>query len=210
MRSRTRQKIGLGAVLCASAVSFSVCLASTSSAELLVPKVFGIPLAGEVIEAELPERAYPDRMPAKELEIPEVTTEAAAPAAKIRSLDLGDEDAYLLAKIAMAEAEGEDTAGKALVILVVLNRVWDDSFPDDIRSVIYQKGQFSPVSNGRFDSVEPDADCWAAVDMVVTDWWDESRGALYFESESASTWHRDNLEFLFQHGAHLFYADKEE
>ena len=32
-----------------------------------------------------------------------------------------DEDSYLLAKIAMAEAEGEDTAGKALVMCVVLN-----------------------------------------------------------------------------------------
>ena len=30
-------------------------------------------------------------------------------------------DSYLLSKIAMAEAEGEDTEGKALVILVVLN-----------------------------------------------------------------------------------------
>lgn len=28
----------------------------------------------------------------------------------------------------MAEAEGEDTEGKALVILVVLNRVWSDDF----------------------------------------------------------------------------------
>ena len=47
----------------------------------------------------------------------------------------------------MAEAESEDTEGKALVMLVVLNRVWDDEFPDTIEEVIFQKGQFSPISN---------------------------------------------------------------
>ena len=39
----------------------------------------------------------------------------------IQSKDWDTNDSYLLAKIAMAEAEGEDVEGKALVILVVLN-----------------------------------------------------------------------------------------
>ncbi len=117
-----------------------------------------------------------------------------------------EEEAYLLAKIAMAEAEGEDTEGKALVIRVVLNRVQSWKFPDSIEAVLYQKNQFSPIGNGRFDRVEPNEDCWKALKMVEQDW-DESRGALYFESESASTWHRDNLKFLFRHGNHLFYTE---
>ena len=33
-------------------------------------------------------------------------------------------------------------------------------------------------------------------------------GATYFESESDSTWHKENLEFLFQHVNHYFYTDK--
>lgn len=41
----------------------------------------------------------------------------------IHSMDFDASDAYLLEKIAMAEAESEDTEGKALVMLVVLNRV---------------------------------------------------------------------------------------
>lgn len=127
-----------------------------------------------------------------------------------KSMDWDAYESYLLAKIAMAEAEGEDTEGKALVMLVVLNRVWTDEFPDSIEGVIFQKGQFSPVANGRFDSVEPDRDCWEALDMIMREHWDKSQGALYFESESDSTWHRDNLQFLFQHGNHLFYANKEE
>ena len=128
----------------------------------------------------------------------------------IMSMDWDAEESYLLAKIAMAEAENQDTEGKALVILVVLNRVWSDEFPNSIRDVIYQDGQFSPISNGRFDRVEPDADCWAALDMIMLDKWDESCGATYFESKSESTWHSEHLEFLFQHGDHYFYKDREE
>lgn len=128
---------------------------------------------------------------------------------KIGSMDWDADESYLLAKIAMAEAESEDTEGKALVMLVVLNRVLDDKeFPDTIEEVIYQPGQFSPVSNGRFDKVEPDADCWAALDLIMVDKWDESQGAAYFESKSDSTWHAKNLRFLFVHGKHYFYKDR--
>lgn len=128
----------------------------------------------------------------------------------VASLDWSAEESYLLAKLAMAEAESEDTEGKALVMLVVLNRVWDDEeFPNTIEEVIYQPGQFSPISNGRFDRVEPDADCWAALDLIMQDKWDESYGATYFESKSESTWHSENLTFLFRHGKHYFYTDKE-
>lgn len=125
---------------------------------------------------------------------------------KIGSMDCDSDDAYMLAKIAMAEAESEDTKGKALVMLVVLNRVWDDEFPDAIEDVIFQKGQFSPISNERYDEVEPDEDCYRAL-QLITDGWDKSRGATYFESKSDSTWHSENLTFLFKHGKHYFYKE---
>lgn len=126
-----------------------------------------------------------------------------------RSMDWDSEDAYLLAKIAMAEAEGEDVQGKALVILVVLNRVRSDDFPDSIQDVIFQEGQFTPVINGRLDRVEPDKECYEALELVQMNQWDESQGALYFESEGKSSWHGNNLRFIFQHGNHYFYTDKE-
>lgn len=117
------------------------------------------------------------------------------------------DDAYILAKIAMAEAESEDTEGKALVMLVVLNRVKDDKFPDSIEAVVMQKGQFSPVANGRYDEVEPDEDCFKALELIQKCGWDESNGATYFESKSDSTWHSENLTFLFKHGKHYFYKE---
>ena len=155
-----------------------------------------------VIEAEtISETITPAEAEPTETELPTYQS-------MIYSRDWDAEESYLLAKIAMAEEEDQDTEGKADVILVVLNRVWSDKFPDSIEEVIYQKNQFSPVSNGRFDKVEPDEDCWGAL-LMVEHGWDESQGALYFESESASTWHRNHLQFLFQHGDHMFYTDKE-
>lgn len=124
-----------------------------------------------------------------------------------RSFDYDGDEAYLLMKIAMAEAEGEDTEGKALVILTVLNRVWNDSFPDTVEEVIFQKGQFTPVANGRFEKVKANQDCYDAL-MLVESGWDESQGALYFErTTTESTWHTRNLEELFTYGNHTFYAE---
>lgn len=124
-------------------------------------------------------------------------------------MDIRAEDAYLLAKIAMAESEGEGVEGKALVIRVVLNRVQSDEFPDSIQDVIFQDGEFTPVSSGRFDKVEPDHECYEALELIQLCKWDESQGALYFESDGKSDWHRENLKYLFQYGNHYFYSDKE-
>ena len=101
--------------------------------------------------------------------------------ASIVSMDWDADDSYRLAKIAMAEAEGEDTEGKALVILVVLNRVWSDDFPDTIEGVITEDKQFTAYENGRYDMVEPSADCYKALEMVQVEHCDESHGATYFE-----------------------------
>lgn len=137
--------------------------------------------------------------------VPEQETETVEQS-KIRSMDWNSDAVYKLTKLAMAEAESEDTEGKALVMLVVLNRVWSDEFPDTIEDVIFQEGQFSPISNGRYDEVEPDEDCYRALQLIQTGW-DKSRGATYFESKSDSTWHSENLTFLFKHGKHYFYKE---
>ena len=125
----------------------------------------------------------------------------------IQSRDWDADDAYLLARIAMAEAEGEDTEAKALVVCVVLNRVWSDSFPDTIEEVIFEKNQFSPIDNGRWDRVEPNEDCYKAVEMVANGW-DKSQGATYFElTRDYSTWHSRNLDKLFEYGDTTFYKE---
>jgi N-acetylmuramoyl-L-alanine amidase len=204
-------------------VAFALCLYKTpdavpeTSAEDGTQEAASVPVAGaaRTLLATVPqtEMAAPDEctktdadteVSVEEQDIPETAEAPEAPC-----LELDDEDAYILAKIAMAEAEGEDTVGKALVIRVVINRVESSGFPDSIHDVIFQPNQFSPVKNGRYERVEPDDDCYAALKMVAVDGWDESEGALYFESASASTWHRENLMYLFTHGNHDFYTERE-
>lgn len=127
----------------------------------------------------------------------------------IKSKDWDANESYMLAKIAMAEAEGEDTEGKALVITVVLNRVWSDEFPNSIEGVITEEKQFTAYENGRYDRVEPSEDCYKALRMVENGW-DESQGATYFERTSTEeTWHNTSLHRLFTHGNHTFYKEAE-
>ena len=54
----------------------------------------------------------------------------------------------LMASIINCEAGGESYQGQVAVGIVVMNRVRSKQFPNTIRKVIYQRGQFSPVRNG--------------------------------------------------------------
>lgn len=54
----------------------------------------------------------------------------------------------LMASIINCEAGGESFQGQVAVGIVVMNRVKSKGFPNTIKGVIYQKGQFSPVHNG--------------------------------------------------------------
>lgn len=122
------------------------------------------------------------------------------------SKDWSEEETYLLAKIAMAEAEGCNTQTKALIIMCVLNRVESNEFPDTIKEVIFQKNQFSPIDNGRWDRVEPNEDCYEAVRIVTEAKYDYSEGATYFEScADKNNWHSRNLELLYESEGMRFY-----
>ena len=122
------------------------------------------------------------------------------------SKDWSEEESYLLAKIAMAEAEGCNTKTKTLIIMCVLNRVWSDEFPDTIKEVIFQENQFSPIDNGRWDRVKPNEDCYEAVKAVMEAKYDYSGGATYFEScSNEDNWHSRNLEFLYESEGIRFY-----
>ncbi len=202
-KRRRRRKLQKRVILSISAILV------VGFAFLLTPKIktrYGA--SGEPTEPSV-EQLTIETEPDEQLKVFKIRPEGIASpkySAFSHSRDWDAQDSYLLAKIAMAEAEGESIEGKTLVILVVLNRVWSDSFPDTIREVIYQDGQFAPVADGRFDAVEPNADCWAAVESVMAAQYDYSEGALYFEScKTAESWHSRSLEFLYQVGNHKFY-----
>lgn len=121
-----------------------------------------------------------------------------------------ERDCYLLAKIAMAEAEECSIETKVAVIATVINRSKSDMFPNEIRDIIYEEHngvfQFSPIGNGRWAAIEPNKECYEAVSKVL-----ESQNccgveALYFENcKNKNNWHSRNLTFLFEKDGIRFY-----
>lgn len=143
---------------------------------------------------------------AESIEVEEYSFESSEYPTFTYSKDWDAEDSYLLARIAMAEAEGCNTQTKTLIIMCVLNRVWSDEFPDTIEEVIFQENQFSPIDNGRWDRVEPNEDCYEAVKVVMEAKYDYSGGATYFENcADEDNWHSRNLEFLYESEGIRFY-----
>mgnify|MGYP002524830514 CR=1 FL=1 len=146
--------------------------------------------------------------------IEESYTEASPTTSELEILEptfkWNDDEAYLLAKIVMAEAEGESYETKRYIAMCVLNRVLDKQFPNNIHDVIYESGQFSPITNGRWDRVEPNEDCWKVVEEldgipypILEEW---SFGCLYFENcDDKDNWHSRNLEYLYESDGMRFY-----
>lgn len=97
-----------------------------------------------------------------------------------------EEEIRLLARIIVAEAEDQSYRGKVAVGAVVMNRVKSSKFPNTIRGVIYQKGQFSPISNGRFYRVKvTNEDIEAAKAAIMGE--DPSHGSLFFYDPRIAT-----------------------
>lgn len=113
-------------------------------------------------------------------------------------------DIYLLARITMAEAEDEPMLCKEYTVQTVLNRVDSDEFPDTIYDVIFEKNQFTPISDGRWDRVEPNDDCYDAVYYVISQEY-PIIDSLYFECCDGDSWHSRNLTLIDQSGSTRFY-----
>ena len=57
-------------------------------------------------------------------------------------------DLKYLSCIIWCEAGNQSYSGKIAVGVVIMNRKRSHSFPNSVKGVIYQRGQFSPTSNG--------------------------------------------------------------
>lgn len=90
----------------------------------------------------------------------------------------------ILASIINAEARGESYEGKVAVGAVIINRVYHPSFPNSIKGVVYQRGQFTPVENGSIN-LSPNSDAFKAAYDAVSGM-DPSKGSLYFYNPDKS------------------------
>lgn len=79
-----------------------------------------------------------------------------------------DDDLYCLAHIINAEAGDENCTHEHRVAVgsVVLNRVAADDFPDTVRDVVFDPGQYSPTWNGSFEK-EPSQDSWDTAEFLL-------------------------------------------
>ena len=92
----------------------------------------------------------------------------------------GSDMVNLLARIINGEARGEPYLGQVAVGAVIMNRVRSSEFPNTIAGVIYQKGQFTAVTDGQFDkAIAKDSTVYKAAREALNGS-DPTGGALYF------------------------------
>ena len=130
-------------------------------------------------------------------EIPVVETEYIIPDVPIirttSYVSLTFKEMDMLESIAMAEAEAEDTKGKALVMRVVLNRSFE--WGQSIEEVLYAPNQFATYRM----YIKPSENCHEALEMIINGW-DESEGAKWFTAGGYSQYG----ERLWKYGGHYF------
>lgn len=119
------------------------------------------------------------------------------------------DDVYWLSRIIHAEAQGEPFLGKLAVGTVILNRMADDQFPDELYDVIFDRKhgvQFTPTVNGQIQNA-PNEDSVIAAKLCL-DGYRLSDTILYFLNPRLATsfWIPQNCTFVVSIGGHDFYS----
>ena len=117
-----------------------------------------------------------------------------------KNVDAGTLD--LFARLVDAEARSESYAGKVAVAEVILNRVNSPQFPNTITGVIYQTGQFSPVTDGSINRRASQSSV-NAVNEALAGIKDSQSLYFYNPAVSGSNW-LDSLQTTKVVGNHVF------
>lgn len=92
-----------------------------------------------------------------------------------------DEETLVLAALIQAEAANQGDAGRLAVGSVVMNRVASSKFPSSVSGVVYQSGQFAPVTSGRVALIlaeGPNSACQYAASQAIAG--NTNTDALFF------------------------------
>ena len=122
-----------------------------------------------------------------------------------RTVEFCFEDAQLLMQIARAEG-GESLEGQKWVMGVILNRLNDGTFGDSIYKIVSAKGQFEVFSSGAYKKADVNTNSHLALAEIESGW-NETEGALYFESScnSSKSWHKQNRTFIREVDGNIYY-----
>ncbi len=113
-------------------------------------------------------------------------------------------DLEMLAKIVYAEAVGEPYEGMVAVGAVIMNRIKSTSFPNSLVDVIFQRGQFTPISNGQYNRAKPTDSYYRAAEDALRGI-DPVEGALFFNDPKRSRGGYFNRPIIMHIGTHCFY-----
>lgn len=124
----------------------------------------------------------------------------------VKTIDV--KEMSILLKIVEAEATGGTIKQKENVTACILNRVENENFPNTIEKVVFQKNQFSPISDKRYYSVKVSDTTIKAVSNVLNG--DNRHSSLYFMYRKGSDknnieWFDEKLTFTFYDGAHEYF-----
>lgn len=124
-----------------------------------------------------------------------------------RIVEMTQSEAQLLLKVARQEG-GDSLVGQLWVMRTIINRTLceDRDFGSTIGEVLFSEGQFEVISSGSYINADVNINSHLAL-ALVEGGWDETDGALYWESccNSPNSWHKQNLDFIKEVAGNLFY-----
>lgn len=123
-------------------------------------------------------------------------------------LEFTYDEAQLLMHIARAEG-GDTLEGQLWSMRTIVNRLYDDSFPDNIHDIVYDDGQFEVVTNGKYKDIELNANSHIALAMIEQGW-NETKDVTYFEASSntENSWHAKNLTLVAEVEGQRYYREQ--
>ncbi len=112
----------------------------------------------------------------------------------------------MLARIIHGEARGESFRGKVAVGAVIINRIKSRKFPNTIREVVLQKGQFSSLMDGQANYYPGPEEIEAARAALLG--YDPTYGAIFFYNPQVATnkYWISRRPVLTQIGGHVFLS----
>jgi len=118
-------------------------------------------------------------------------------------LEPSEEEMDLLARAVYSEARGEKFDGQVAVAAVILNRIADPKFPNNVAGVIFQPQAFTAVSDGQF-WLEPNQTAFRAAETAL-EGKDPTLGALYYYNPAkATSWWIFTRPIITRIGRHVF------
>ncbi len=128
------------------------------------------------------------------------TEATACTQAAVKTYNRGTQDVpteTLLAALIYCEAGNQPYEGKVGVGAVVMNRVASSRFPNNIREVIYQRGQFTPAMSGKVDRT-------IASGRIPASCYEAARAALAGETTVGNAMYFNTGYGSFKLGDHYF------